>query len=246
MTIETVLPPNDHPELRYPDLLRGMNARRVQEWLTLGGFPVQIDGEFGPESTRQLATYQASKGLIATGTLDRLTWASLTAGLAGALAPTARGVDLQQTMVAVASRWVGLRELPGNRGPLVRVLCDGQEGPAWAWCAGFVRQVTRQACAAWGREAPSWLTLRVTEIATRAKVADAFIAEREAKGMVRAGDVFLVRKAGRWSHTGLVVGTEPGGIRTIEGNTDGGGSREGDRVRARVRPWGGLDFARVT
>jgi hypothetical protein len=245
MSVETVLPPNDHPELRFPDPLRGAGARRVQEWLSLAGFPVEIDGEFGPESTRQLATYQASKGLTATGLLDRLTWATLTAGLSGALAPAARGVDFGQTMVAVATRWVGLRELPGNRGPIVRTLCDGNEGPAWAWCAGFVRQVSRLTATAWGRESPAWLTLRVTEIAQRSKGSDAFIAEREAKGMVRAGDLFLVRKAGRWSHTGLVVGVEPGGIRTIEGNTDGGGSREGDRVRSRVRPWGGLDFARV-
>lgn len=238
-----------HLELRFPGELAvgasGAGARRVQEYLTLAGHPLVIDGDFGPETSRALATFQAAKGLPPSGQLDALTWAALTAALAGAMAPAERGVDLGETLVSVARRWVGLRELLGNRGPLVRVLCNGQEGPAWAWCAGFVRQVTRQACAAWSVATPAWLSLRVTELARGAQRAEAFIPERDARGTVRAGDLFLVRHAGRWTHTGLVVAAEPGGVRTIEGNTNRGGSRDGDSVRASVRPWAGLDFARV-
>lgn len=241
--------PATHPELLFPGDLAvgasGPGARRVQEWLTLAGHPVTLDGDFGPETGRVLAAWQNARGLVATGRLDTVTWAALTATLAGAMAPAERAADLGSTLVAVARRWVGLRELPGNRGPLVRVLCHGQEGPAWAWCAGFVWQVARQACEAWNQTPPGWFSLRVTEIARGAQHADAFIPEHDARSTVRPGDLFLVRKAGRWTHTGLVVAAEPGGVRTIEGNTNGAGSREGDQVKARVRPWAGLDFARV-
>jgi hypothetical protein len=38
-------------------------------------------------------------------------------------------------------------------------------------------------------------------------------------------------------HVGIVVGSEGDKLRTIEGNTNAAGSREGDRVAIKVRPF---------
>jgi len=44
-----------------------MRAQRVQEFLTLNGFAVSIDGDFGPATEKRVRDFQAARGLPATG-----------------------------------------------------------------------------------------------------------------------------------------------------------------------------------
>ena len=57
------------------------------------------------------------------------------------------------------------------------------------------------------------------------------------------GDIFLNRKTSTdWTHTGIVTEVGDGWFRTIEGNTNDEGSREGYEACARTRGFKGRDF----
>jgi hypothetical protein len=119
-----------------------------------------------------------------------------------------------------------------------------RQPPGQPWCAAFVHHVGYWSHFDYAAERSSW-PLPAT---ASCYMLGAFAKER---GVLReapaAGDVFLlwnVRLA-RFAHTGVVArlreeGKTPGGdpwfdCDTIEGNTDAGGSREGDGVMRRVR-----------
>ena len=60
------------------------------------------------------------------------------------------------------------------------------------------------------------------------------------------GDVFLLMKTKTDAvHTGIVTATKAGAIKTAEGNTNAGGSRDGWGVFARERLTKGLAFLRI-
>jgi putative chitinase len=67
--------------VQYPVLHRGlMNDERVeglQYWLTKHGAPIAVDGDFGSATELALKTFQARKGLAATGISDAATWSAL-------------------------------------------------------------------------------------------------------------------------------------------------------------------------
>jgi hypothetical protein len=53
--------------------------------------------------------------------------------------------------------------------------------------------------------------------------------------MIKPGMVFFIDTGGGKGHAGIVVSINGSNIETIEGNTDGSGSREGDGVYRRTR-----------
>lgn len=60
------------------------------------------------------------------------------------------------------------------------------------------------------------------------------------------GDVFLLMRTKTDAvHTGIVTATKEGAIKTVEGNTNAGGSRDGWGVFARERLTKGLLFIRI-
>ncbi len=72
------------PELR-PDAT-GPAVMSLQARLRRAGYPVEVDGEFGPESADILIRFQQENGLEADGVVGPLTWAALTAAPAYATA----------------------------------------------------------------------------------------------------------------------------------------------------------------
>ena len=66
-------------------------AQRVQEFLTLNGFAVSIDGDFGPATEKRLRDFQTARGLPATGVVDMKTHEELVATIVTALNPIAAG-----------------------------------------------------------------------------------------------------------------------------------------------------------
>ena len=68
-------------ELAYPGPLaqaaQGDGVKRLQEWLTLSGRGLVLNGDFGPATARALAAFQADNGLFPSATLDEGTWNAL-------------------------------------------------------------------------------------------------------------------------------------------------------------------------
>jgi hypothetical protein len=145
------------------------------------------------------------------------------------------GTEAQRILVVEqARRSLGIRELSGhNDGPLVDEILSsvGLEGTQAPWCAAFIVWVGDKAFgstlfnpyprSAWSPtflNKPTW--------------------DRQRGGIpLKPADVFGIwfNSMGRVAHVGLVEKNEGDWLVTIEGNTNGGGSRDGDGVYRRRR-----------
>lgn len=234
---------------------RGSGVRRVQEWLTLRGFSVPIDGRFGEATDRELNRYRKKIGSTATGALDAGTWAQLTspmrklAELKGAdvSSPSFSGSILAAARAHLAA---GPLEVGGpNAGPWVRVYMKGNEGPDWPWCAGFVVSVIEQTAALLSGPLPVKPTFSCDSLAHEAKASGRFVSGARiasgATGWAALGScqIFLVRRSSSdWTHTGFAFSGSGSMFNTIEGNTNDSGHREGYEVVARTRSIDQKDF----
>lgn len=138
-------------------------------------------------------------------------------------------------MIELARAEVGVREHPkdSNRGKRVEEYqaATWLDGTGWPWCAAFICWLCREAGmgdglrpktpGAWAFE--GW----ARRVDTPVKLIKPL---RSAK--VRAGDIVVFT----FSHIGFAVGDQDGDtVRTIEGNTDAAGSREGGGVYEKTR-----------
>ena len=221
-------------------------VRLVQEWLCLHGEHVGMDGDFGAATEVALKDFQKNNGIAATGVVDNATFARLIGPMTAAMQPIAAGGrSLGAMVVAYAQQHLAQhpREVGGqNKGPWVRLYMNGNEGTPWAWCAGFACFCLRQACESVGQPLPIATSLSCDSLASSGKSKGRF----GDKSKATPGSFFLVRKSPTdWVHTGIVVSAGADTFRTIEGNTNDDGSREGYEVCARTRGYGSLDFVQI-
>lgn len=227
---------------------RGQAARRVQEWLSLHGHRLAIDGLYGAITAEVVAEFQTSASLPPTGAVDAATFARLSRPLQQALSPLSMASrSLRATVVRYAQSHLAQRplEIGGqNRGPWVRAYMDGHNGTEWAWCAGFVTFILRQACETLGIAMPIEGSVSCDTLAAQAKRAGLFLAEADArKSGVPEGSIFLVRRTSSdWTHTGIVLDPRELLFRTVEGNSNDSGDREGYEVCSNSRGYAGKDF----
>jgi hypothetical protein len=238
---------------------RGNRGRRitvVQEWLSLQGHHVSIDGEFGPATERAVAQFQGAMQIPATGIVDDVTFRALTMPMLRALTPIALEFKrYNEQIVEYAERHLAQhpQEIGGqNQGPWVRLYTSGNQGPEWAWCAGFVCFVLKQCADAMGKGMPFKSTVSCDTLAALAKERGIFVSEKNLKSgsqsrkEMLAGSIFLSRRTDTdWTHTGLVTSFGDDSFETIEGNTNDAGDREGYEVCRRIRGYGGKDFVKV-
>jgi peptidoglycan hydrolase-like protein with peptidoglycan-binding domain len=227
----------------------GRQARLVQEWLSLQGFKVSVDGQFGPATEVAVRAFQKARGLQTGGVVNGTTFAALVAPMVAALAPINPGSrSLGALTLAYAKQHLAQspREVGGeNMGPWVRLYMKGNEGAEWAWCAGFVGYVLRQAAKTLGVSVPLPYTFSCDSLAAAAKEAGIFLDGRSgvSPSQLSPGSLFLVRRTPLdWVHTGLVLSISPAAFETIEGNTNDSGDREGYEVCRRTRGYDGKDF----
>lgn len=240
-----------HRELTlHTTLARGANnakeaVTRVQEWLNLHGYGMGIDGGYGPVTADGVKRFQSAKKLPANGKVDEATYAKLVAPLRAVLRRAARR---PASIHAAVLRYAALHlaqhpvEVGGpNRGPWVRLYMKGQEGQPW--CAGFVTFVLGQAAQAMGTTMPIAGSVSCDQLAAQAKRANLLVGQDDA----RPGAIFLVRKTDTdWIHTGFVVEKKPEFFRTIEGNTNDDGVREGYEVASLTRSYASKDFVALS
>tara|TARA_X000001388_G_scaffold20926_3_gene13869 strand:- start:2100 stop:2870 length:771 start_codon:yes stop_codon:yes gene_type:complete len=239
---------------------RGPEVKELQEWLNLHDFGTGIDGDFGPATEETLKRFQLNEGLIADGIAGPRSWNALQLPMTRATAVSLRAeppmFSYREAVVEYARQHLieHPREVGGqNRGPWVRLYCEGNDGDPWAWCAGFVSYILTQATNHHGVECPIKYTLSCDQMAKDAMESDRLIrwASKETDGVhpsvvVKPGDVFLVYKGNNdWTHTGIITSVSTTSIQTIEGNTNDEGSREGYEVCARTRSYDKLDFIRT-
>lgn len=230
---------------------RGSRARLVQEWLCLHDVHVAVDGGFGAATATGVRDFRAKAGLPPGEIVDRATFDALVAPMRAALAPIrpARGATLGQLVVAYARQHLAQhpREVGGqNMGPWVRLYMDGNQGAAWPWCAGFATLVLRQAAHTLGVPMPVTRTYSCDVLAGNATANQCFVGGGPTPRDVTPGSFFLVRRTRNdWEHVGIVTAVEGDVLRTIEGNTNDDGDREGYEVCARVRGFDRKDFVLI-
>lgn len=246
-----------------PRIPSPLTPKVVQELLCVHGIGVVITGKADAATNRAVRELQETFGLPANGELDAATEAALgkpirdIAKLAHTAGPMPADFGKILCWVAEQHLTAHVHEVGGdNRGPWVRLVSDGQDGPAAYWCAWWATFVVQQA---WDiAEACGWLptftrpryraaycpTLQAT-----AKKDGRLITRLEAQAcptLVKAGHLFLVYSAekGRVAHVGIVIddAQADGTFVTIEGNTSDDGSRNGFEVARRIRTVDACDF----
>ena len=235
---------------------KGSKVRGIQEWLSLQGQSVSIDGAFGPATEAAVRKFQTGSGMTVTGRVDPTTFAALATPLASAVAPiAAAGTTLNDMILAYANQHLAQHpvETGGqNCGPWVRVYMEGNQGTDWPWCAGFSCFILRQSADALGEAMPFKRTFSCDVLASQAIASGRFISARDiAKGKVQKGDIppgslFINRRTDNdWNHTGIAIALHDDHFESIEGNTNDAGDREGYEVCRRIRGYEGKDFVRI-
>lgn len=148
-------------------------------------------------------------------------------------------LPLHLTALSYARDFVGLRELPGNRGPGVGYFQRQAGLPAGTpWCAAFVNGIIDIACAVHDVESPFEGTLREGYVQDYVDMATS---RNWLVPFDRAfpGALFAVysQSERRFAHIGFVEGVMVGmgEFWTVEGNTNDDGGREGHSVLRRKR-----------
>lgn len=149
-------------------------------------------------------------------------------------------LPIEERVLHVARSKVGVREAGRNRGHWVsRFLASVGLGPGYAWCAAFVSWCIEEAGGTKGRYGPwpKWKRAAVRYWASHAVWrGDSFDLNHAKRGML----LYWVYKNGQ-GHIGFITGVDTDSrgnvvaIRTIEGNTNKAGSREGDGVYDKTR-----------
>jgi hypothetical protein len=228
----------------------GPYVRLIQEWLSLNGINLVIDGVFGSATDAAVRKFQTINTLAVDGEVGPITYGRLIEPVTNALKPIpVNGRSVDEMVAAYAQQHLKQhpREVGGqNMGPWVRYYMRGNEGVDWPWCAGFISTLVKQACKSLRIPLPIKLSDSCIELAKNAMNRNLFLSETDVltdKNNLKPGSIFLNRKSpDQWSHTGIVIAVEPEVFHTIEGNTNDEGSSEGYEVCQRIRSYPGKDF----
>lgn len=228
----------------------GAPVRKIQEHLVLQGYPISIDGIYGPETERAVKEFQKEANINVTGIVGAMTWAILSLPLRLSLSPPRNVHTRSDAIVRCSYRHLARkpREVGGpNAGPWVRLYMKGYEGRQWLWCAGFVSFIYEQAFFSLEEDNPIDYTFSCDNLAAQGKKAGRFVEEGSGKvPHLAPGSIMLIRKSpGDWFHTGIVIDINESRVVTIEGNTNLAGSREGIRVLERKRSLKNKDFIEI-
>lgn len=213
------------------DIVKAIQTQLRKRGIT----PVEIDGDFGPETISAVRLFQSlnrdahNRPLEIDGMIGALTWASL---FGIPFTPVAAAdSDLLREALSVAQSQIGVMEKPigSNRGPEVEMY-QKRTGipPATFWCMAFVYFCFDEAAKKLGLPNPlvktggcvkHWNESKARKI----KAADA----KNNPSLVKPGHIFILDFGQGRGHTGIVKRVEGGRLITIEGNSNPHGSSNG-------------------
>lgn len=194
---------------------------------SLGFPPGDCDGEDGPETQGAFQRFQAARQEALGASGDK------------------SAVSIAERLLQAAMTQEGVRESEGkNRGPGIRKFWGATSYGFEAYdnrepyCAAFVCWAVQQGIG------DTIVPFKRPDSA-KAYDLDAWAAANGKKGIktgispasAKPGDLFTLATA---SHCGIIVAVKGGMLHTIEGNTDGSGSREGDGVYQRTRSFASI------
>lgn len=230
------------------------DVRKIQSWLTLfsmlnpeSATSTAIDGDFGKATEQAVKNFQEAKGLDLSGVVNQDTFGLLSAPLRNAFTRNPTGSDLRELIVDAAKNHLPHRpyemiiDQKPNSGPWVRAYMDGNEGTEWFWCMGFVQSIIDQAATVQGKDFKKLMPLTyscdvVGTIGLEKGTLFRHTQVRKDPSLVKPGDIFLLQKAPHdWIHAGIIAKVGDDVFETIEGNTNEGGSNNGNAVLKRMR-----------
>lgn len=230
------------------------DVRKIQSWLTLfsmvnpgAGTATGIDGDFGKATEKAVKNFQAAKGVTQTGLVDQETFDLLSAPIRNAFTKQLTSTDLRQLIVKTAKSHLPnhpfelVIDQQPNSGPWVRAYMDGNEGSEWLWCMGFVQSIIDQAASVQGKDFTMLMpqTYSCDTVGTIGLTKGVLFRNAQIRNnpsLVRPGDIFLVQKSENdWTHTGIITDIDDDLFETVEGNTNDGGSNNGNAVLKRLR-----------
>lgn len=218
-----------------PILRLGAKGDTVRSWQILlhehglGAVCGEIDGMFGVRTDAATRQLQDRHGLMVNGVVN------------GATREAASHVCALPAIVAIAESQLGVKETSKNYGPKLAKYWEATSYPEGMknrepWCAAFVAWCVREA----GR-VEGWLNKGETNRPRSAAVRDWVPAALKLGWKVFGpGDPVLFPAPGdivvfKFSHVGIVTDREAYDVKTIEGNTNEHGEREGKYVLRRER-----------
>ena len=177
-------------------------------------------------------------GVSADGVDGPVTWNAILAKMS-TKSPIASSGSVAEKMVSLAREEIGVSEVDGsNCGPRVdeykaATWLDADKG--WPWCAAFICWLVREAIEGEDVKFKRPRTAGAWDFENWAKQQSANGVElrKPTNEDIKAGDIVVFT----FSHIGLAVkdADSSGYVVTIEGNTNGAGSREGGSVLEKKR-----------
>lgn len=200
----------------------------------IGLYQGKIDGIYGEKTADAVERFQNLKSLLTDRIVGPITWSRLFPDDSEMDAFDRSTVDMDirkakpiETLIKVAEKYIGLRELPGNRGPKIdQWLLDLRVPIGNPWCMGFVQGAFAETASILGTPDPLKPdTAGCMDLWNR-------VPKSWRRGVQegRRGDIAIWNHGGGKGHTGIVKGYAAGFYTTIEGNTNDDGSREGREV----------------
>jgi hypothetical protein len=196
------------PQGTYDAAMKSVVSMYQAQNFDRAGRPLEVDGEVGP-----------------------MTWGALF----GAATTTVESSSIAVAALGVAVTQLGVMEVPlgSNKGPMVnQYLASVGLDPGYYWCMAFIYWCFKQAATHSGEANPfprtagclaAWNKVKASQpqrLITRAQAI-------QDPSIVRPGMVFILDYGRGAGHTGFVRQGIGGALRTVEGNTNNGGSNNG-------------------
>lgn len=181
---------------------------------------------------------QKALGLVADGVDGPKTWSAIENALVKDEPQTITPVSkLADKLIALAKKEIGVEEVNGtNCGPRVNEYKSAtwlDSTKSWPWCAAFICWLFREAMKGGTYSFKRPQTAGAYDFENWCKEQGSSVQlKKPHNDDIKPGDIVIFN----FSHIGLAI-SEPhdGYIDTIEGNTDGAGSREGGAVLEKRR-----------
>src|SRR4030095_5141844 len=230
------------------------DIKKIQSWLSLygmthptAGTSTGIDGDFGPATEQAVKNFQKAKGLPQSGIVNQQMFDSLCEPMSMGYENPLTASSLRALVAQAAKQH--LKNTPfelnydnnTNMGPWVRSYMNMNEGNEWFWCMGFVQAVIDQAASTLNKDFRTLMPLTFScDVVAMHGLNNGFLSRftdvRVDPGIVEPGDLFLLQKTEfDWIHTGIIINVTANTFETIEGNTNEGGSKNGNGVYKRIR-----------